>query len=291
MRIRATAGHVIFALAVMGLGAISLVTDHFAAVWEPVPQGIPARHALAYANGVLMLLLGAGLLLRRARARAALLLTVFFVLWFLLLHVPIVIAAPASADGWSGFGECGTLIVGAMLVFAGAPGQGGDSRPRFLSGDRGVGLARVLFALAAFLMSLGNLAYLQANADFPPAWIPHWMGWGYLVGLGFIATGLAVLCRTLPRLATCAAAWMMSLLTLGCWVTFVLEAPGDRMNWTGLMVSSALAGAGWLVAETYRNDAWLALPWRPAGRGRGHHAPAATASGASAQSITSTGSE
>lgn len=289
MRIRATAGNIIFSLAVMGLGVVSLVTGHFASVWEPVPKGLPARHVFAHANGVLMLLLGAGLLARRARARAALLLTVFFVLWFVLLHVPIALAAPGSANSWSGFGECGTLIVGAMLVFAGATTAGADSPVRFLSGDRGVRLARVIFALAAFLMSLANLAYLRANADFPPAWIPHWMGWGYLVGLGFIATGLAVLCRTLPRLATSAAAWMMSLLTLGCWVSFVLEAPGDRINWTGLMVSSALAGAGWLLAETYREDAWLALPWRrPAGARADGHAPA---SAGIAQSVTSSGGE
>jgi hypothetical protein len=288
MRIRATPGNIIFALAVVGLGVISLATDHFAAVWEPVPKGLPARHALAYANGVLMLLLGTGLLLRRARERAALLLTVFFALWFVLLHIPIVVAAPGNAGDWSGFGECGTLITGAMLVFAGATAREGNSRPRFLTGDRGIGLARVVFALSAFLMSLGNLAYLRDNADFPPAWIPHWMGWGYLVGLGFIATGLAVLSRTLPRVATCAAAWMMSLLTLGCWVSFVIEAPGERMNWTGLMVSSAIAGAGWLLAETYRNDPWLALPWRPAGHRMTCQAPASAGIG---QSITPTGSE
>ena len=285
MRTRATPGHIIFALAVVGFGVISLVTDHFEAVWEPVPQGLPARHAFAYANGVLLLLLGAGLLWRRVRARAALLLTVFFALWFVLLHVPIVVAAPASANNWSGFGECGALIVGAMLVFAGATAAGDDSRSRFLSGDRGVGLARVTFALAAFLMSLSNLAYLQANADFPPAWIPHWMGWGWLMGLGFIATGLAVLCRTLPRLATCMAAWMTTLVTLGCWVSFVLEAPGERMNWTGLMVSSAIAGATWLLAETYRKEAWLALPWRPEGQRAGGGA----ASAGIGQSVTSTG--
>jgi uncharacterized membrane protein len=287
MRMRATAGNIIFALAVTGLGVISLATDHFAAVWEPVPKGLPGRHALAYANGVLMLLLGAGLLLQRARARAALLLAAFFSLWFVLLHVPIVVAAPASANNWSGFGECGALIVGAMLLFAGATAHPDGSRPRFLSGDRGIGLARVAFALAAFLMSLGNLAYLQANADFPPAWIPHWLGWGWLMGLGFIATGLAVLSRTLPRLATYMAAWMTTLVTLGCWVSFVLEAPGDRINWTGLMVSSAIAGACWLVAETYRNEAWLALP----GRSGARRADGSAAAAEIGQSVTPTGRE
>lgn len=255
-------GNIIFALAVAGLGVISLATGHFASVWQPVPQGLPGRQALAYANGVLMLASGAGLLLPRTRARAALVLTVYFSLWFILLRVPVAMAAPRAAFSWSGFGECGTLIVGAILIFADATAREEHSWAAFLGGERGVRAARAGFALAAFLMSLANLAYLQANADFPPAWIPHWIGWGYLVGIGFIATGLAVLCRIAPRLATFLAAWMMSLLTLMCWVSFVVAAPRDRVNWTGLMISSALAGAGWLLAATYRDDLWLAHPWR-----------------------------
>lgn len=288
MRSRATTGNIIFALAIAGLGVISLATGHFASVWEPVPKGLPARHALAYANGVFMALSGAGLLLQRARARAALLLTAFFVLWFVFLHIPLAIAAPGSANSWSGFGECGTLIVGAILVFAGATSPADRARTRFLSGDRGVRLARVIFALAALLMSLGNLAYLQINADFPPAWIPHWIGWGYLVGIAFIATGLAVLCRVLARLATYMVAWMMTLLTLACWVSFVVQDPGNRVNWTALMVSSALSGAGWLLTETYGSEAWLALPWRPADRPSDSHAPPSAGIG---QSITPTGGE
>ena len=266
MRIHATLGPLIFALAIVGLGVISLSTGHFAAVWQPVPQGLPGRHALAYANGVLMVVLGAGVLLRCARAGAALVLSAYFVLWFVLLHVPIVAAKPGSADAWSGFGENGSLIAGGILLFALAPLRTEDAWAPFLSGHRGVRIARVVFAFATFLMSLDNLAYLRGNADFPPAWIPHWMGWGYLVGIAFIATGLAILCRVLPRLATHLTAGMMSLLTLMCWVSFVLEAPADRLDWTGLMISSALSGAGWLVAESYRGDPWLGVPWK--------HAPA-----------------
>ncbi len=259
MRVAASAGQTILALAVMGLGVISLATGHFAAVWQPVPQALAGRLILAYVNGVLMAGLGAGLLARRTQGPAALALSAYFALWFVLLRVPLVLACPAVADRWSGLGESATLIVGGLLVYARAPGA---SLPRWtgpLSGARGVRLGRAVFALAAFLMSLDNLAYPRGNADFPPGWIPHWMGWGYLVGFGYIATGLAILCRTLPRLATVAAAGMMSALTALCWVSFVLEAPGSRLNWTGLMISAALTGAGWLVAESYRGTPWWTL--------------------------------
>lgn len=264
MRMGATPGNIIFALSVMGLGVISLTTGHFAALWQPVPKGLPGRHALAFVNGAIMLLLGAGLLHWRTCARAALALTGYFVLWFVLLHVPVVASAPRSADAWSGFGENGTLIVGGVMLYAFHSFGPERFGPRCMSGARGVRLGRIVFALAALLMSLDNLAYLQVNANFPPAWIPHWIGWGYLVGIAFIAAGLAILCRFLARLAAVLAAWMMSLLTVLCWVSFVVESPGDRINWTGLMVSSALSGAAWLVAQSYRADPWWHLPWHRA---------------------------
>ncbi len=265
MRLSNNVGHTIFSLAVIGLGIISLATGHFASVWQPVPKDLPARLILAYANGVLMVGLGAGLLSRSLRARSALVLGVYFALWFVLLHAPIVAASPGVADHWSGLGENATLIVGALLVYATAPMTVEPGWAQWLRGDAGVRSGRVLFALAAFLMSLDNLAYPRANADFPPAWIPHWMGWGYLVGCGFIATGLAVLFRIAVRLATGLAAGMMSALTLLCWVSFVLQAPDNRVNWTGLMVSSALAGAGWLIAASYRGAPRLAGPSRTIG--------------------------
>lgn len=246
-------GRLTFAAAVAGLGIISLSTGHFAAVWQPVPGTLPARTALAYANGALMAALGAALLLRRARAFAALAVSAYLIVWLVLLRVPIVAAAPGIADHWAGIGENATLIVGGLLTLALAPAARTDFQ-RSITARRAVRLGRIIFALALMLMSLNNLAYLQANADFPPAWIAHWLGWGYLVGLAYIAAGLAVLFGLAARLAAIMTAWMMSALTVLCWGSFVLQAPANRTNWTGLMISSALTGAAWLVASSYAAD-------------------------------------
>jgi hypothetical protein len=254
-------GHIIFAVAIAGLGMLSLITGHFAAVWQPVPTHLPARVILAHINGALMLVLGADLLVKRTAEFAAIILTAYLLIWFFFLHGPIVASAPLVADNWSGFGENGTLIVGGLILIATFTTHNNRSWLRFLKGEAGVRKARVVFAFAAFLMSLDNLAYPKANADFPPAWIPHWYGWGYLVGSAYIATGLAILFRVCPRLATNSAAVMMSLFTLLCWVSFVVQTPDNRLNWTGLLISSALTGAAWMVAESYRDDPWFKIPW------------------------------
>lgn len=265
MRILST-GQLIFASAIAGLGVLSLVTGHFAGVWQPVPARLPAREVFAHANGVLMLALGIGLFVRRAALIAAVTLTVYLLIWFVALRGPIVLAAPLVPVNWSGFGETGTMIVGGLSLIAALSARNVRFLPNFLTGAAGVRIAAATFAVAAFLMSLANFPYPKANADFPPGWIPHWYGWGFLVGGAYVATGLSVLSGICAKLSTYATAVMMSLLTLGCWVSFVVQAPADRLNWTGLLISSALTGVAWMVAESYRGRAWLEVSRTGLGR-------------------------
>lgn len=259
-------GQLIFASAIAGLGILGLATGHFAGVWQPVPARLPAREVFAYANGVLMLALGAGLFFRRSASFAAPILTVYLLIWFVALRGPIAAAAPLVPMNWSGFGETGTMIVGGLVLTARLSTGNARFLPRFATGTAGIRTAAVAFAFAAFLMSLANLPYPRANADFPPAWIPHWYGWGFLVGGAYVATGLSILSGICARLSTYATAVMMSLLTLACWVSFVAQAPADRLNWTGLLISSALSGAAWMVAESYGGRAWFEVSRTGPGR-------------------------
>jgi hypothetical protein len=47
----------LFAIGLLGIGVLALVYGDFALVWQPVPVWLPAWTAVAYASGVLMLLL------------------------------------------------------------------------------------------------------------------------------------------------------------------------------------------------------------------------------------------
>ena len=91
----------LFVIGLIGLGVLALVYADFALVWQPVPAWIPARTAVAYASGVLMLLLGVGLLIPPSRAWAARILFPYLILWGL-LKVPDVVAKPAVEGSWLG---------------------------------------------------------------------------------------------------------------------------------------------------------------------------------------------
>jgi len=253
-------GQVVFAIAITGLGVLSLVTGHFASVWQPVPLWLPWREYFAYGNGLLMCAAGVGLLAGRTALLAAFTLTVYLLVWLVVLHVPLVVAAPLKEVTWGGCAENATLVAGGWILYASLATQGDRTPLKFITAERGLRIARILFAIALPFIGLEHLLYAQSTADLVPAWLPYRLGWAYLTGAGHIAAGVGILLAICPRLAATLEAGMMSLFTLLIWVPAVAAAPTHRFQWTALLISSAITGAAWIVAESYRGAPWLA--WR-----------------------------
>src|SRR5690606_15177899 len=93
-------GRACFGLGMAGLGVLALIYADFALQWQPVPQGVPARELLAYANGVILLAAGVALWLRPVTTLGAAVLAAMLALWVLALHAPRVAAGEPAA--WLG---------------------------------------------------------------------------------------------------------------------------------------------------------------------------------------------
>jgi uncharacterized membrane protein len=261
----------LFAVGMIGLGTLALVYGDFALVWQPVPSWIPGRKVLAYGSGLIMLLSGFGLLLRATTAWSARVLFPYLIVW-LLLKLPALVAAPQMEAVWLGFGEIAVLLTGGWILFTKLAGLEQGWPLRFLSGENGVRLATKLFAISLIPIGLSHLVYVKETAELVPAWLPYRVGWAYLTGVGQIACGLGVLFSIFPRLASSVEAAMISLFTLLVWIPAVLHAPTKRLPWTAFFISWAIAAAAWVVAQNVSatRTATSDAPIRPNYKGSTH---------------------
>lgn len=237
----------LFAIGLLGLGVLALIYGDFAMVWQPVPAWLPARTAVAYASGVLMLLLAAGLLIPKSRIWTVRILFPYLVLWAL-LKLPDVITNPRVEGSWLGLGELTLLLSGGWTLFSHLGGVPQTSPLAFLSGERGARMARILFAVSIVPIGLSHLVYVDATAGFVPHWLPFRKGWAYLTGAGQIASGLGVLFNVFPRVAAWAEAAQITLYTLLVWLPAIVAAP-TRLNWTAFFISWTFGAGAWAVAQ------------------------------------------
>lgn len=237
----------LFAIGLLGLGVLALIYGDFALVWQPVPAWLPARTALAYFSGVLMILLGAGLLIPASRLWSVRILFPYLIMWAL-LKLPDVVTKPGTEASWLGLGELTLLLSGGWTLFA-RLGRIPRALPLgFLAGERGVRMARILFAVSIVPIGLSHLVYVDATVGFVPHWLPFRKGWAYLTGAGQIASGLGVFFNVLPRVAAWAEAGQITLYTLLVWLPALVTAP-TRLNWTAFFISWIFGAAACAVAQ------------------------------------------
>src|SRR6185437_13945756 len=160
----ASAGHAVFAATVIALGILGLVQGNFAPIWEGVPKDFPTREGLVYLCAAVSLICGAGLFWQRSAGTAARVLFAYLLLWMVLFKVPSIARSPALEASYQSCGETAVLVAGAWVLYAWFAGGWDKRQLGFAVGERGVRLARVLYALALIAFGLSHFAYLNMTA-------------------------------------------------------------------------------------------------------------------------------
>src|SRR5215467_2723294 len=146
MRI-ASVGHAVFAATMIAVGILGLINGTFTQLWLPVPKGLPGRELLAYLCALIALGCGLGLLWQRSAANAARLLLAYLVLWTLLFKARFILLAPTEEGSYQSCGENVVVVAAAWVLYAWLGNTRNRRRLDFATGERGVRIARVLYAL------------------------------------------------------------------------------------------------------------------------------------------------
>lgn len=247
-----------FAAALVGLGVLGLIYGNSCEVWESIPKSLPGRPVVMYLCAVVALATGVGLLRRSSITLACRVLLPFLLLWLVLLKLPALLTAPRVMVGWESFAETAALSAGGWCLFAARAGAWEQRHLGFAVGPSGVRAARLLLIAALPMIGLSHFVYHDLTASLVPGWLGFPLGWTYLTGAASLAAAAGMLFGIVPRLAVSLEAAMLWAFTLLVWVPRVAASPHAQGNWSELLISAAIAGGAWLVADTYRGAAWLA---------------------------------
>ena len=240
---------IVFAVVLVGWGVVGLVKGDFAAGWQPVPESMPARVALAYLCACICIATGIGLLWERTAAIAARILFAWLVLWLLLLRVPWVIVSPTINVWWPA--ACTAVITGTVWVLCISLAK---DRRGFFTGSKGMCIARALFGVGLIPFGIAHFLYPEATAPLVPSWLQWPTFWAYFTGVTFIAAGVAIIARVLARLAAVLITLQIGLFTLIIWVPMSVAGTLTPFQWGEFLVSIVLTACGWVVADSYRDD-------------------------------------
>ena len=244
------------ALVMVALGLRGLVFGDFAGTWQRVPIAhLPAHEIFVHLIALIELATGIGILIPRIAKVSAGVLSVFALLWMVLLKCPAIVYAPSMEATWLGAGEIAVILAGAWVVFASLAKSDGQ----FLSGRNGIRNARLLFVLALPTIGLSHYFYADITAAFVPAWLPWRHGWAYLTGAGSLAAAIGLLFALWPRLAAMLEATMLGVITLLVWLPPLLAHAHDSDAWSAFLMSSAIAAGAAAVADSYRSIGWTTL--------------------------------
>jgi uncharacterized membrane protein YphA (DoxX/SURF4 family) len=235
----------IYGLAAVVLGLEGLVWGDFAAVWQPEPNGVPGRTALAYAVAVAPFLSGLAIQWQRAAGHGALVLTVLYSLGVILLQVPRVIAHPSVFVTWYGVAEQLALMAGGLVAYA----YCAQLEPT--AAERLSKIGGLIFGGCLIVFGLSHLFYFAYTAKLVPSWLPPGQFfWAYATAAGHLAAGIAILSGIYARTAAMLLTAMFIVFGILVHAPTIFIDPHTHINWAENAINFALIGSAWVIAAS-----------------------------------------
>jgi uncharacterized membrane protein len=256
MRIAST-GHVIFSVAMIGLGIVGLLYRDLVPVWNPVPASIPAHELFVFLGALVSLTTGIGLLVPPTAAMAARLLFATLLLWLLLFRLPNFLHTALFAACWSVFPLL-VILAAAWVLYVCFAADWDRRHLRLISGNNGLHIARILYGLSLIFFGAAHFIDVKDTVSLIPNWLPGHLFWAYFTGSAFVAAGVAVLIRLWARLAACLSALQIGLFLLLVWIPIIAAGSKDAFQWSETILNAALLAGAWVIADSYRETPWLA---------------------------------
>ncbi len=235
-------GATILGLATIAFGALSWLQQDFLMYWQPAPEVLPFRRELALVIATALMISGAGLLSAVTARISALVLAALYIV-FAAWWSPRVLGFPHLIGTWLGCCEQAALGLGALSVWAQGAGDR-FQRPPYPQ------IASAVFGAFSIVFGLSHWISLNETIAMIPEWIPGDRGfWAISTGVVHVSVGAVFVFQWRVALASRIAAAMYLAFALLVWTPAALQRVTDWLQWSGVVVTVALAGAIWALGD------------------------------------------
>jgi hypothetical protein len=242
-------GPVFYAVGVAGFGVTQLLTKNFLTGLFPVPGEVPLRGLLMILSSAIFLLVALGMLFLGRKWLAAALAGASFYVFFLVLHLPMLLGDLNNPLFWTPPFEAlmlgsGGFIIAAYRINTGA-GDARWVRPLNLMAT----LSQYFYAVSLVVFAVLHVKYNDYIQTLMPAWVPGHLFLSYVVIAAFLLSAFSLFTGLKLTLATGLLGIMFLL-----WV-FVLHAPRAigkmtvETEWSSLFVALAVSGAAFTICR------------------------------------------
>ena len=238
-------GRRVYGLGVMTVGMACLAFGDFDP-GQPMPEHFPARTALAYAAGAIMVVTAAAVEWRRMAAWGAAALTVYYTLFVvILMNGRLLLTDYAVYVTYEDIAMQLAIAAGGLIIYATTAKIDAAVAARLTR------LSRLTFGVCALVFGGAHFVYMNNTASLVPKWLPPTQEfWGYATGVCFVAAGLAILTGVQARLAAILLTAMLASFGLLANGPMLLADHASHWNWTESAVNLAVVGAAWVVADS-----------------------------------------
>jgi uncharacterized membrane protein len=233
-------GQIIFATGIIALGVLQFFAKDFIVGRPPDVQwanSIPGKQAWAFASGILLIIGGLSIILKRNASAAAFFLGIFiFIFSFLCRHLPHLFSVTSAEDAIWQINAYKTLaLCGGAFIIAGS----------FHERSNKVQLTLNCILLALFFI-ISGFAHFKFDDfiinGFIPAYIPFHPFWTYFCGIALIAGGVGLLVKQTRKWAAALTGLMILLWFFLLHIPRASYTPHDYGEWMGVCESFTFSG-------------------------------------------------
>ena len=238
-------GRRVYSLGLIVLGLASLAFREFDP-GQPVPVNFPARTALAYAAGTVIVIAAAAIQWRRTAAWGAATLTAYYAFFVVfLMNGRLLPAHYAEYGTYENIAMQLAIAAGGLIVYATTANMDVALAARLTR------LGQLAFGVCTLVWGGAHFVYMNMTAPLVPKWLPPTQEfWGYATGIAFIVAGIAILTGIQARLAAILLTAMLASFALLVHEPILFADHSTHWNWSESALNLALTGVAWIVADS-----------------------------------------